>query len=97
MNLRLNIVDRYILKEILLTWFAVMLVLMIVVTSIEMVHFLKWFLQGELTTNTVIPLFINSQMKFIVLLIPISLFLGVLLAFSRLYMDSEMTAMISTH
>ncbi len=95
MNLRLNIVDRYILKEILVTWAAVMLVLMIVVTSIEMVHFLKWFLQGELTTNTVIPLFINSQMKFIVLLIPISLFLGVLLAFSRLYMDSEMTAMMA--
>lgn len=95
MNLRFNIIDRYILKEILFTWLAVMLVLMIVVTSIEMVHFLKWFLRGELTTNTVIPLFINSQMKFVVLLIPISLFLGVLLAFSRLYMDSEMTAMMA--
>lgn len=95
MSLSLNIIDRYILKEITITWLAVLLVLVIVVTSVEMVHFLKWFLEGELTTETVLPLFINSQMKFIVLLIPISLFLGVLLAFSRMYMDSEMTAMMA--
>ena len=72
-----------------------MLVLMIVVTSFELVHFLKWFLKGRLTAETVLPMFLNSQVKFIVLLMPISLFMGVLLAFSRLYMDSEMTAMMA--
>jgi len=43
----------------------------------------------------VLPLFTNSQLKVLVLMIPVSLFLGVLLALSRLYMDSEMTAMMS--
>jgi lipopolysaccharide export system permease protein len=95
MKFGITILDRYIVREVFTTWLAVIFVLLVVVTSVEIVQFLKWFLQGELTTNTVLPLFINSQLKVIVLLIPISLFLGVLLALSRLYMDSEMTAMMS--
>jgi lipopolysaccharide export system permease protein len=90
-----TIIDRYIIREVVTTWLAVTFVLLIVVTSVEIVQFLKWFLQGELTTGTVIPLFINSQLKVLVLLIPVSLFLGVLLALSRLYIDSEMTAMMA--
>jgi len=95
MRISTTIIDRYIVREVMTTWLAVMFVLIIVVTSVEIVQFLKWFLQGELTTTTVLPLFINSQLKVIVLLIPVSLFLGVLLALSRLYMDSEMTAMMA--
>ena len=95
MTLGTTIIDRYIIREVVTTWLAVMFVLLIVVTSVEIVQFLKWFLRGELTTGTVIPLFINSQLKVLVLMIPVSLFLGVLLALSRLYMDSEMTAMMS--
>ncbi len=95
MRFGITIIDRYIVREVITTWLAVMFVLLIVVTSVEVVQFLKWFLQGELTTTTVLPLFINSQLKVLVLLIPVSLFLGVLLALSRLYMDSEMTAMMS--
>ena len=95
MSFGITIIDRYIVREVITTWLAVLFVLLIVVTSVEVVQFLKWFLQGDLTTSTVLPLFINSQLKVIVLLIPISLFLGVLLALSRLYMDSEMTAMMS--
>jgi lipopolysaccharide export system permease protein len=95
MKLGTTIIDRYIVREVVTTWLAVMFVLLIVVTSVEVVQFLKWFLRGELTTGTVLPLFINSQLKVLVLLIPVSLFLGALLALSRLYMDSEMTAMMA--
>ena len=92
----INIVDRYIVREILFTWMAVAVVLFIVVSSVEVVQFLKWFLRGDLTTDTILPLYINSQLKFLVQLLPISMFLGVLLAFSRLYMHSEMTAMMAS-
>jgi lipopolysaccharide export system permease protein len=90
-----TIIDRYIVAEVIKTWLAVTFVLLIVVTSVEIVQLLKWFLKGELTTGTVLPLFINSQFKVFVLMVPVSLFLGVLLALSRLYMDSEMTAMMA--
>jgi len=95
MSLGPTIIDRYIVREVVGTWLAVTFVLIIVVTSVEIVQLLKWFLKGELTTGTVLPLFINSQLKVFVLLVPVSLFLGVLLALSRLYMDSEMTAMMA--
>lgn len=95
MKLRLNIVDRYIIREIVPSWLAVLLVLMIVVLSVEIVHILQWFLQGDVTRETVLPLFLNSLAGFVILLIPLSLFLGMLLAFSRLYIDSEMTAMMA--
>ncbi|MGB5601124.1 MAG: LPS export ABC transporter permease LptF [Gammaproteobacteria bacterium] len=95
MNFGTTIIDRYIVREVTTTWLAVTFVLLIVVTSVEIVQLLKWFLKGDLTTGTVLPLFINSQLKVIALMIPVSLFLGVLLALSRLYMDSEMTAMMA--
>ncbi len=95
MRFRLSIVDRYIIREILPSWLAVLLILMIVVISVEVVHILTWFLQGDVTTDTVLPLFLNSLAGFVVLLIPLSLYLGVLLAFGRLYIDSEMTAMMA--
>ncbi len=95
MKLGITIIDRYLIAEVIKTWLAVTFVLIIVVTSVEIVQLLKWFLKGELTTGTVLPLFINSQLKVLVLMIPVSLFLGVLLALSRLYMDSEMTAMMA--
>ena len=95
MKFRLSIVDRYIIREILPTWLAVLMVLMTVVVSVEVVHILTWFLQGDVTKETVLPLFLNSLAGFVVLLIPLSLYLGVMLAFSRLYIDSEMTAMMA--
>ncbi|MGB5678095.1 MAG: LptF/LptG family permease, partial [Gammaproteobacteria bacterium] len=95
MNFGTTIIDRYVVREVTTTWLAVTFVLLIVVTSVEIVQLLKWFLKGDLTTGTVLPLFINSQLKVIALMIPVSLFLGVLLALSRLYMDSEMTAMMA--
>lgn len=96
MHLSLSIVDRYLIREILVTWLSVMFVLLLVVVSLEIIHFLKWYQRGELTDSTVIPLFFNSLLGFIVLLIPLGLFLGAILAFSRLYMDSEMTAMMAS-
>jgi lipopolysaccharide export system permease protein len=42
-----------------------------------------------------IPYLINSLFEFTVILIPISLLMGILLAFGRLYHDSEMAAIMS--
>ena len=54
MSFGITIIDRYIVREVITTWLAVMFVLLIVVTSVEIVQFLKWFLQGDLTTSTVL-------------------------------------------
>jgi lipopolysaccharide export LptBFGC system permease protein LptF len=44
MSFGISIIDRYIVREVITTWLAVMFVLLIVVTSVEIVQFLKWFL-----------------------------------------------------
>ena len=95
MKLPLKIIDRYISREIMLSWLAVLFVLVIVVMSADVVRLLAWLVEGRIPGDSVLPLMLNSFYEFLVMLVPLSLLLGVLLAFGRLYQDSEMTAIMS--
>ena len=95
MNIRLRLIDRYIGKEILLSWLMVLLILLAVVMSTETVHLLSWVANGRISGAALLPLLLNGMMNFAVMLIPLSLLLGLLLAYGRLYKDSEMTAIMS--
>lgn len=92
--MRLSIIDRYISIEIILSWLSIFFVLLMVVLSADAVHLLTWLADGRIPGDAVLPLLINSSYEFTVMLVPLSLFLGVLLAFGRLYKDSEMTAVM---
>lgn len=94
MNMRLSIIDRYIGHEIVASWLSVFFVLLLVVLSADAIHLLAWVVEGRIPGDALLPLMINSAYEFSVLLIPLSLLLGVLLAFGRLYKDSEMTAVM---
>ena len=93
--MKLTIIDKYIAKELLTTFLAVIFVLLIIVLSTEVVHLLKWVSQGVIPLSVFFPYLINSLFEFGVILIPLSLLIGILLAFGRLYHDSEMTAIMS--
>lgn len=93
--MHLSIIDRYIGREIITSWLSVFFVLLLVVLSTDTVHLLSWVVEGRIPGDALLPLLINSGYEFSVLLIPLSLLLGVLLAFGRLYKDSEMTAIMS--
>lgn len=95
MKMRLSIIDRYIGHEIITSWLAVFIVLLLVVLSADAIHLLAWVVEGRIPGDAMLPLLLNSTYEFSVLLIPLSLLLGVLLAFGRLYKDSEMTAVMS--
>lgn len=90
-----SIIDRYIGREIIVSWLSVLFVLLVVVASADAVHLLSWVAEGRIPVDTLFPLIINSLYEFSVMLLPLSLLLGVLLAFGRLYKDSEMTAVMS--
>ena len=92
--MRLSIFDRYISIEIFLSWLSVFFVLLMVVLSADAVHLIAWLAEGRIPGDAVLPLLINSIYEFTAMLVPLSLFLGVLLAFGRLYKDSEMTAVM---
>jgi len=92
---KLTIIDKYIAKELLVAFLAVIFVLLVIVLSTEVVHLLKWVSQGKIPLGAFLAYLTNSLFEFSVVLIPISLLMGILLAFGRLYHDSEMAAIMS--
>jgi lipopolysaccharide export system permease protein len=93
--MKLTIIDKYIVKELLAAFLAVIFVLLIIVLSTEVVHLLKWVSQGVIPISAFMAYLTNSLFEFSVVLIPLSLLMGILLAFGRLYHDSEMSAIMS--
>jgi len=89
----ITIIDRYISKELLLTWLAVTLVLMLILLSGTLARLLGKAAEGAIPGDAVWSLLLFTGARYLILLIPLSLYLGVLLTFSRLYKDNEMAAM----
>jgi lipopolysaccharide export system permease protein len=92
--MRLSIIDRYIGREIAVSWLSVFFVLLLVILSADAIHLLSWVVDGRIPGDALLPLLLNTLYEFSVRLIPLSLLLGILLAFGRLYKDSEMTAIM---
>ena len=88
-----SIIDRYVSKELLLTWLAVTLVLMLILTSSTLARLLSKAAEGAMPSDAVLPLLGITSLRYFILLLPMSLYLGVLLCFSRLYKDNEMAAL----
>jgi len=93
--MKLTIIDKYIAKELLAVFLSVYFVLLIIVLSTEIVHLLKWVSQGVIPISAFLSYLSNSLFEFSVVLIPLSLLMGILLALGRLYSDSEMAAIMS--
>lgn len=95
MHLKLSIIDKYIAKELLASFLSVLFVLLIIVLSTEVVHLLRWVSQGVIPLTALLAFLTNSLLEFTVVLIPLSLLMGILISFGRLYRDSEMAAIMS--
>ncbi len=87
------IIHRYLLKEIGLTFLGVTLLLLLIFLSGTFVRILAEAAEGDYPAGIVLGLFTLKAVGNMVLILPISLFLGVMLALGRLYKDSEMVAM----
>lgn len=84
------IINRYLNKEILSTLFAVTLILMLVFLSQQTVRYLGYAASGKIASNILLPLLGFEIPYLLVLLLPLGLYLGMFLVYSRLYADSEM-------
>lgn len=87
------IIHRYMLKEIGETFLGVTLLLLLIFLSGTFVRILAEAAEGDYPAGIVLSLFALKAVGNMVLVLPISLFLGVMLALGRLYKDSEMAAM----
>jgi lipopolysaccharide export system permease protein len=89
----LQTVDRYILKEILQTWFAVTLVLLLILLSNRLARYLSQAVAGDLPSQVIFPLLGLKTLSSVGLLGPLSFYLAIMLTLGRLYKDSEMAAL----
>ncbi len=89
------IIERYLFKEIAATLVAVTTVLFLIFVSMWFARLLGQVAAGDIQINMIFMLLGLKSIEALMLLLPLSFFLAVLLAFGRLYKDSEMVAMLA--
>jgi len=87
------ILNRYLFKEILISFLGTLLVLTLVIVGNSFVRLLADASAGQLPIDLLTESLFYVSTKNLIKLIPIALLIGMMLAFSRLYRDSEMIAM----
>jgi lipopolysaccharide export system permease protein len=89
------IITRYLLREILGPFAIVLSVLSVLFTSFGAASFLSDAVNGLLPTDTIVQVIGLRTLIALEMLIPISLYLAVVMALGRLYVDSEITALFA--
>lgn len=87
------LIFRYLLKETFKSQLAVFLVLMSIFITNKFVRVLAEASDGEIPASLVLGFLALSTPYLASLILPLSLFLGIMLAHGRLYVDSEMAVM----
>jgi lipopolysaccharide export system permease protein len=87
------IVHRYLFREVLQVFAAVLAVLLLIYVSNRFVRYLAQAASGYISSDLVLELMLLKLAENLALLLPLALYLAVLLALGRLYRDSEVIAM----
>ncbi|SCB73486.1 LPS export ABC transporter permease LptF [Gilliamella intestini] len=87
------IIRRYLVKETLKTQGAILFILLLIFFSQKLIRILSNAIDGSIPRDLIMPLLVLGVSNMADLILPLSLFLGVLVTFGRLYADSEMVAM----
>jgi lipopolysaccharide export system permease protein len=89
------IILRYLTKEVLQTTFAVTGVLLVIIMSGRFVKYLAEAAAGEMEPSVLFSIMLYRLPGFLELILPLGFFISILLAYGRLYTDSEMTVLFS--
>ena len=90
-----KILERYILREVVTTWLVVTGVLLIILLANQVVGVLDRAAVKQFPQSVVLELIWLGALQNLSILLPVGLLLGVVLAFGRLYADSEMAAALA--
>jgi lipopolysaccharide export system permease protein len=87
------IVNRYVFREVLQIFVAVLAVLLMIYVSNRFVRYLAEAASGYISSDVIVQLILLKLAQNMSVLLPLALYLAVLLALGRLYRDSEIIAM----
>lgn len=88
-----NIITRYLIKEILKSSAATVLILFIILMSNALGRVLSDIADGDIPQQALWPVLLGQSVNIFALLLPIGFFFGIVFAFGRLYKDHEMVVM----
>jgi lipopolysaccharide export system permease protein len=91
----MRILERYIFREVLQNWLGVTFVLLLILLSNALATVLGQAVQGAFSGKIVLTLLGLAAVQQFVVLLPVGLFMGIMLALGRLWHESELTAMQS--
>jgi len=91
--LHVSIIDRYLIKEIIQTLLGVTLVLLLIFVSGQLVSLYGKVASGTLPVRSIFAILGLNSISNLVFVLPLSFYLAILLAFSRLYKDNEMVVL----
>ena len=84
---------RYLSRSVLLSTFAVSATLLVIVMSGRFVKYLAEAAAGNIAPEVLMSIMLYRIPGFLELVLPLGLFIAILLAYGRCYVDSEMTVM----
>ena len=90
------IIQRYIVREIMSTFAATLLVLLMIIVGNTFVRLLGKVSGGSLPVDALGKLVFLGSINGVIKLVPIALLIGMMLAFGRFYRDHEISAMHSS-
>jgi lipopolysaccharide export system permease protein len=88
----LRILDRYVLREVAVTWVAVTGVLLAILVSNQLARILALAAANGFPRDVVMSLIGLTTLQNLTVLVPVGMLLAVMMALGRLYHDSEMAA-----
>lgn len=86
--------DRYLLRDVIASWAAVIVVLLMIMLATRFASMLSDIAQGEIPRSLLGSAVLLSALQYLVLLVPVSHLLAVMLSMGRLYKDNEVAAMM---
>lgn len=95
MQATFKVLDRYLFKEVMLSWLGATFVMLLVVLSSRIVNILADAATGKIAPDTVAALIFYKMIEMMELVSPMTFMLALVLVLGRLYKDSEMAAMMA--
>ncbi len=89
----MSLISRYIFREAFGAWLIVIAVLFLIFMTNQFAEILGDAAANQVPRDAVFAIFGFTSLRYLTLLMPIALFLGVMLALARLNRDGEMAAL----
>ncbi|WP_255374947.1 MULTISPECIES: LPS export ABC transporter permease LptF [unclassified Oleiphilus] len=89
------IIFRYLARQVFVSMLSVTFILLLVFMSGRFIRYLDKVASGRLSADVLFPVMAYRLPEFLQVILPLGFYIGILLAYGRMYLESEMTVLHS--